>query len=43
LTLLNDDEYGKGVKKLNDDLIGNPDKTVVCDFADMFIVAQKRY
>ncbi|MBS4218253.1 class I SAM-dependent methyltransferase [Bacillus sp. FJAT-49711] len=41
LTLINDDEYRKGLEKMKEDLKQNPHTRIVNEFAEMFCLAKK--
>lgn len=41
LTLINDKDYKEGLEKMKYDVKNNPDKTIVNDFAGMFLIAKK--
>lgn len=41
LTLLKDSDYEKGLEKMKYEIYKNPNATVVCDFAELFCIAEK--
>ncbi|MGI8314302.1 class I SAM-dependent methyltransferase [Halobacillus mangrovi] len=41
LTLISEDEYQKGLERMRFDVQGDPESTVVNDFAELFCVAEK--
>ncbi|WP_208590628.1 class I SAM-dependent methyltransferase [Gracilibacillus suaedae] len=41
LTLINDEDYEKGLESMRADIKTNPNKTIVNDFAEMFCIAKK--
>lgn len=41
LTLVDDKDYEEGLERMKYDVKTNPDKTLVNDFAEMFLISKK--
>ncbi|AGK95698.1 hypothetical protein [Clostridium pasteurianum] len=41
LTLLKDSDYEQGLEKMKYEVNNNPQAAVICDFAELFCVAEK--
>lgn len=41
LTLISDEEYHKGLERMKAEVMNNPEAKIVCDFAELFCVAEK--
>jgi len=41
LTLIDEDEYLRGLEILTSDVYNNPEERIVCDFAELYCIAKK--